>query len=62
MINSIPILIIINTMAIIFIPIIAVLIGSWLQKREKQRDDKMQIFRILMTYRFYGWTNESVYA
>ena len=53
---------IINTIAIIVIPIVAVLIGQWLQKKEKQRDDKMQIFRILMTYRFYGWTNESVYA
>lgn len=60
--NLVIILTLINTIAIIFIPVIAVLIGQWLQKREKQRDDKMQIFRILMTYRFYGWTNESVYA
>ncbi len=53
---------IINTMAIIFIPIIAVIIGQNLQKKEKQRDDKMKIFTTLMTYRFFGWTNEIVYA
>lgn len=53
---------IINTIAIIVIPIIAVLIGQWLQEKEKQRDDKMKIFKTLMTDRFLGWTNDSVYA
>ena len=53
---------IINTIAIIVIPIVAVIIGQRLQKREKQRGDKMNIFKILMKDRFWGWTNESVYA
>lgn len=53
---------IINTIAIILIPIVAVLVGQWLQKREKQRDDKMKVFKTLMTDRFFGWTNESVSA
>ena len=53
---------IINTIAIIVIPIVAVIIGQVLQKREKQRADKMNIFKILMKDRFLGWTNESVYA
>lgn len=53
---------IINTVAIIIIPIIAVLIGQWLQRKEKQRDDKMKVFRTLMTDRFFCWSNESVYA
>lgn len=53
---------IINTIAIIVIPIVAVIIGQRLQRREKQRDDKMNIFKTLMKDRFLGWTNESVYA
>lgn len=60
--NTLIIFTIINTIAIIIIPIVAVLIGQWLQKKEKQRDDKMKVFKTLMTYRSFGWTNESVYA
>lgn len=60
--NNYKIFTIINTIAIIVIPIVAVIIGQWLQKREKQRDDKMNIFKTLMKDRFLGWTNESVCA
>lgn len=60
--NNYLIFTIINTVAIIFIPIIAVFIGQWLQKKQNQRDDKIKIFKILMRDRFLGWTNESVYA
>ena len=60
--NTVLLFSIINTIAIIVIPVIAVIIGQWLQKREKQRDDKMKIFKTLMTDRFFGWTNESVYV
>lgn len=60
--NALTIFTIINTIAIIIIPIVTVLIGQWLQKKEKQRDDKMKVFKTLMTYRSFGWTNESVYA
>ena len=48
---------IINTIAIIIIPIVAVIIGQWLQKKEKLREDKMKIFKTLMTDRFLGWSN-----
>lgn len=53
---------ILNLAAIIFIPIVAVLIGQWLQARSERRKDKMQIFKILMTSRMYGWTIDSVHA
>lgn len=42
--NNLLIFTIINTIAIIFIPIIAVIVGQWLQKKEKHRDDKMKVF------------------
>ena len=53
---------ILNLIAIIVIPIVAVLIGQWLQNRAEKRKDKMQIFKTLMTSRIYGWTQESVYC
>lgn len=53
---------ILNLIAIIVIPIAAVLIGQWLQNRSEKRKDKMQIFKALMTARIYGWTVESVHA
>lgn len=48
--------------AVIVAPILAVLIGQYLQNRAEKRKDKMQIFRILMTSRIYGWTIDSVHA
>ena len=53
---------ILNLIAIIIIPIIAVLIGQWLQTRSEKRKDKMRIFKTLMTSRVYGWTQESVHC
>ena len=53
---------ILNLIAIIIIPIVAVLIGQWLQNRSEKRKDKMQIFKTLMTSRIYGWTPESVHS
>lgn len=53
---------ILNLIAIIVIPIAAVLIGQWLQNRSEKRKDKMQIFKVLMTARIYGWTVESVHC
>ena len=47
---------IINTLAIIIIPIVAVIIGQWIQKKQNLRDDKIKIFKILMKDRFWGWT------
>lgn len=48
--------------ALIIIPILAVIIAQWLQNRSEKRKDKMQIFKLLMTYRIYGWTPDSVNA
>ncbi len=53
---------ILNLLAIIIIPIAAVLIGQHLQNRAEKRKDKMHIFKVLMTSRIYGWTQESVYC
>lgn len=53
---------ILNLLAIIVIPIVAVLIGQHLQNRAEIRKDKMQIFKVLMTSRIYGWTQESVHC
>ena len=53
---------ILNLIAIIIIPIIAVLFGQWLQTYSENRKDKMHIFKTLMTSRVYGWTQESVHC
>lgn len=53
---------IINIIALILVPILAVVVGQKLQERAQKRNDKMQIFKILMTSRIFGWTNESVQA
>ena len=53
---------IVNLIAIVVIPIVAVIIGQMLQNRAQKRNDKIQIFKILMTSRIYGWTTESVQA
>ena len=52
----------INIAAIILAPVISVIIGQILQDRAKKRQDKMEIFKALMTSRVYGWTNASVHA
>lgn len=53
---------ILNLIAIVVIPLVAVLIGQYLQNRTEIRKDKMQIFKTLMTSRIYGWTQESVHC
>lgn len=53
---------ILNLIAIIIIPIAAVLIGQYLQNRAEKRKDKMHIFKVLMTSRIYGLTQESVHC
>lgn len=58
---------IINVIAIGISPVIAVLVGRWLEERVKHRNDKMEIFKTLMISRGYvgrgyTWTFESVKA
>lgn len=52
---------ILNLIAIIFIPITAVIVGQFLQNRSQKRKDKMDIFKTLMVSR-NGWTPERVSA
>ena len=52
---------VLNLIALIVIPIIAVLLGYKLQDRAEKRKDKMQVFKAVMTFR-YGWSQESVEA
>ena len=53
---------VVNVVAIIISPIIAVLITQWLQFTLEKRKDKMNVFKTLMTARVYGWTVDSVNA
>lgn len=53
---------ILNMVALLLIPIVAVIVGQKLQERAKKRDDKMQIFKILMTSRGFGWNQDMVWA
>lgn len=48
-------LLIINTIAIIAIPIVAVLIAQKLQDRAAKRKDKIDIFKTLVSSNVYGW-------
>lgn len=48
---------ILNLIAIIVIPILAVLIGQFLQNRVSIRKEKVEIFKKLMTYRNIGYTD-----
>lgn len=52
---------VLNLIAIIIAPIVAVLIGQWLQNRSERRKDKLEIFKSLMIAR-NGWSPESVRA
>lgn len=42
----------INLVAIVVIPILAVIIGQYLQNRSEKRKDKMRVFSHLISYRF----------
>lgn len=53
---------IINVIAIIISPVIAVIVGQILQNNRKKRVDKLEIFKSLMISRGLGWSVESVRA
>lgn len=48
---------ILNLIAIIIIPILAVLIGQFLQNKVSIRKERVEIFKKLMTYRNIGYTD-----
>ncbi len=49
---------IINLIAIIVIPILAVIIGQKLQDRSEKRKDKMRVFSHLMSYRSFDYVDQ----
>ena len=46
---------VLNLIAVLLIPVVAVIVGQCLQERVQKRKDKMQIFQCLMTRRITGW-------
>ena len=52
---------IVNIVAVIAAPIVAVWVGQKLQDRQLKRKDKIELFKTLMILR-NGWTVESVRA
>ena len=58
--------IVFNVLAVIIAPIISVRIAQKLQENDKKRQDKMEVFKALMTGRIYldstGWPPQSVHA
>ena len=51
-----------NIVAVILSPIIALLVSQYLQNRSEKRKDRMQVFMSLMKTRAFGWNIESVNA
>lgn len=52
------VLAIVDIVALIAVPIIAVVVGQVLQNRAAKRKDKMAIFQCLMTHRATGWAHQ----
>ena len=52
---------ILNIVALIVIPIVAVVVGWWLKEQSEKRKDRMDIFKAVMTFR-YNWSREGVEA
>ena len=46
---------VLNLIAVLLIPVVAVIVGQYLQERVQKRKDKMQIYQCLMTRRITGW-------
>lgn len=52
---------VLNIIAIVLVPIVAVIVGQKLQDRTDKRKDKLTVFKVLMANRS-GWSSESAYA
>ena len=52
----------IDVIAIIASPVVALLVGRFFQKKDEIRKDKMEIFRTLMIGRGMGWSIEKIKA
>jgi len=55
------VVVIVNILAVVISPIVAVYIGRWLQERSEKRKEKWIILKTLMSSRDV-WNQESVYA
>ena len=53
---------VVNIVAVVLAPIVAVVIGQYLQDRSERRKDKMEIFKSLMANRSFDWTVEGARA
>ena len=51
---------VLNIIAIVLVPIVAVIVGQKLQDRTDKRKDKLTVFKVLMANRS-GWSSESAY-
>lgn len=52
---------VLNIIALVLIPIVAVIVGQRFQEKSERRKDRLTVFKTLMANRF-GWSSESVYA
>ena len=53
---------IINIIGMILIPMAIIYITKRVQTKEQNHNDKMNLFKVLMTYRNLGWSVEMVHA
>ena len=56
------VLTIISIISAFIAALLAVILSHVLNSNKKKREDKMIIFKTLMSSRAYGWTNDSVYC
>lgn len=52
------VLVVANIASVLVIPIVAVVVGQFLQNHASKRKDKMAIFQCLMTHRATGWAHQ----
>ena len=53
---------VINIIGMILIPMAIIYITKRVQAKEQNHNDKMNLFKVLMTYRNLGWSVEMVHA
>ena len=53
---------ILNLVALVVVPVVAVLVGQYLQTQSKKRDDRKRIFEEIMASRIFGLSTETVRA
>lgn len=53
---------ILNLVALVVVPVVAVLVGQYLQTQSKKRDDRKRIFEEIMASRIFGLSAETVRA